>query len=91
MQDFCSLVDEILTTADRLEAHSIAIPPIGTGNLGYPAHFVAKMIVKGIDDYASNHPETEMMDIKFVLLKTDQTLLKARVDMLHVKRNRPFT
>jgi len=73
-------VNEILTTADRLKAKSIAIPPIGTGNLGYPASFVAKMIVKSIEDYASSScRDTTIADIRFVIFETDETLLKASI------------
>ena len=78
LQNFCSLVDDILTKADSLATQSIAIPPIGTGNLRYPASFIAKMIVKGIDDYVSSRPGTHLKDVRFVLLETDKALIRVR-------------
>jgi hypothetical protein len=73
IQSFRAIVEDILTAADKFKVRSLAIPPIGTGNLGYSVSMVARTIVEGVTDYISKHPSGSLSEIRFVVLPTDDT------------------
>ncbi|KAL5012884.1 hypothetical protein ScPMuIL_011435 [Solemya velum] len=54
------------------EAHgqgftSLVFPAFGTGYLHYPKHVAGRVMIKGINDFGSNHPDTSLTDIRIVV------------------------
>ena len=66
----------IMREAERINAHSIAIPPIGAGNLGYSPSIVAKVLTEETINYLETHLESSIADVRFVMLQSDETLHK---------------
>ena len=54
--------------ADRCKATSIAFPALGAGNLGYPSHIVARIMVGTVATYIKTHEATTSLEtIKLVI------------------------
>ena len=51
---------------------SLALPAMGTGNLQYPRHLVAKTMFDSVLQYSQENPSTSLRDIRFVLYNKDQ-------------------
>lgn len=61
-----------LAEADRFQATSIAFPAIGTGNLRYPSHVVARIMVGTISDYLKSHQGSTLIEtVKLVIFMKD--------------------
>jgi len=69
-------MQNIMKETERINARSIAIPPIGAGNLGYSPSIVAKVLTEEATNYLGTHPESCITDVRFVILDSDETLLK---------------
>ena len=67
---------KIMTEAERINARSIAIPPIGAGNLGYSPNIVAKVLTEEATNYIETHSESSINDVLFVMLDSDKILFK---------------
>ena len=80
-QDLQQLIRSILDAAAGQGAKSIAIPPIGTGNLGYPANIVARTMVMATSEYLSSNPQTALTDIRLVVLSSEAHLLDVSVEI----------
>ena len=70
--------------AERIPAASLAIPPIGAGNIGYPPSVVAKVLTEEVANYIETHSDSRIVDVRFVVLDSDRTLLQV-TDILHGK------
>ena len=60
---------------DRLK--SIAIPAIGTGNLRFPRQEVSKVFFEEVRKYFTDHPQSLVDDVRFVVFGGDQATLDA--------------
>ena len=78
-QNLRQVLRTVLKHADINCAQSIAIPPIGTGNLGYPSNLVARTIVMETAAYLQQHPTSALQEIRLVVLESDQDILKAKI------------
>lgn len=57
---------------DKLKASVIAFPALGTGNLKYPAHVVADIMINTITDYMkANKSTTHIKTVKLVIYAKD--------------------
>ena len=68
--------------AEGIQATSLAIPPIGAGNIGYPPSVVAKVLTEEVANYIETHLESCITDVRFVVLDSDRTLLQVTHIML---------
>ena len=64
--------------ADNKKMKSIAIPPIGTGNLGFESHFVAKVMREELFLFSSRNPQTTLRDVRFVVYQKDDRIIQVR-------------
>ena len=53
--------------ADEYHIRSLAIPPVGTGVLGFPPKLVARIMCEELDEYMNSNPGTTLRDIRFVM------------------------
>ena len=56
-----------LSTAHKSNMTSIAIPAIGTGNLGYPRDKVAAAMYDEVRKFSKTNPSTSLKDIRFLV------------------------
>ena len=56
---------------------SIAIPAIGTGNLGFPRPKVAEIFFEEVTNYLTAHPQSTINDVRFVAYDKDQATVVA--------------
>lgn len=71
-----SLLRRILTEADKIRVQSIAIPPLGAGNLGYPVNLLARTIVMETSSYITTQQGTSLKEIRLVVLPNETNLVK---------------
>ena len=58
--------------ADRCGATSIAFPALGAGNLGYPSHVVARIMVGTVATYIKSHQDTTSLEtVELVIYMKD--------------------
>ena len=62
--------------ADNNKMTSVAIPPVGTGKLGFDAHFVAKVIREELFLFSSRNPQTTLRDVRFVVYQKDDRIIQ---------------
>ncbi|KAL8618042.1 hypothetical protein ACOMHN_021762 [Nucella lapillus] len=67
-------VTKCLTETERLGMGSVGFPSLGTGNLGYPAPMVARVMFESALDYGRENPDTVISDVFFILHKNDEKL-----------------
>jgi O-acetyl-ADP-ribose deacetylase (regulator of RNase III) len=77
MQSFQYVIRNVLEAADTTGSQSLAIPPIGTGNVGYPPHLVARTICREVDIFANAHPRSRLIAVYLVILPSDSSLQQA--------------
>ena len=77
MQGLKRFLANALKEADTRQYQSMAVPAIGTGNLGYPHDVVIKLLVNEIVSFSAANPNTTLKDIYVVLFPGDQTTMKA--------------
>ena len=66
------IIQKCLMKCDELKASVIAFPALGTGNLKYPAHVVADIMINTITDYIkANKNTTCIKTIKLVIYSKD--------------------
>jgi len=70
-QDLRALISNALIEAEQHNYVSLALPAVGTGNLKYPRHIVAKVIVEEIVSFSQQHPHTKLKDVRIVLFPQD--------------------
>ena len=68
LQILQDLVQKCLETCDKLRASTIAFPALGAGNLSYPQHIVADIMVSTIAGYFKvNRTMTHIKTVKLVI------------------------
>ena len=72
-----SLIDTCLKEADKRGLSSIAFPPIGTWNLGYPRDKVARLFFEEVDTFKKNHPKTSILEVHIVMFQKDTSTIQA--------------
>ncbi|XP_071137975.1 protein mono-ADP-ribosyltransferase PARP14-like [Mytilus edulis] len=75
-----TFVKGCLTTADSKNCSSVAIPALGTGNLGYPKDLVAKHMFSCVENFSGRTPKSSIKEVKFVLYYKDDQVVKAFED-----------
>ena len=79
VQNLRKMIRNIMTEAERIKAHSIAIPPIGGGYIGYfgfSESIVTTVLMEEVADYIGTHSESCIRDVRFVVLHSDKKLLQ---------------
>ena len=81
-------ISACLQTAEELQHQSIAFPAIGTGMYSNPAENIAKLMMKGIHQFASSNP-THVKCVHIVLFKSDvyDSFVKVLQNPLHLESN----
>jgi poly [ADP-ribose] polymerase 10/14/15 len=62
----------VLTKSHGANMTSIAVPAIGTGNLGIPPNMVACWMFGEVEDFSRSHARTSLRDIRFVVYHGDK-------------------
>ncbi|XP_062972713.1 protein mono-ADP-ribosyltransferase PARP14-like [Elgaria multicarinata webbii] len=78
-----NIIEECLNTTERLSLNSITIPAIGTGNLGYPKHLVAKLMFDEVFKFSQKGNPRSLQEVHFVLHPSDMNTIKAFTDELN--------
>ena len=58
--------------ASELGACSIALPLVGTGNLGFPYETAVHIMIQAAVDYSQANPESPLEEFRFVVFSSDQ-------------------
>jgi len=80
----------IFMRADRSRFKSIAIPAIGTGNLGVPHAVVTAVMYDEVQKFSQAKPATTLKDIRFVVYDKDLPTLKVERIFLSFSENCDF-
>ncbi|XP_052770829.1 protein mono-ADP-ribosyltransferase PARP14-like [Mya arenaria] len=82
-KDICSsnmraMVRMLLNEANKMSCHSIALPALGTGNLGYHPKDAANAIFLAVCDFVELNGDTShLQEIKIVIYKKDENTFQA--------------
>ena len=52
---------------------SMAIPPVGTGYLGYPPEDVVKILLEEVESFSASNPGTPLHDVNLVVHYKDDS------------------
>ena len=69
-------MQDILEQADQDGQTSIAIPAIGTGNLGFPPDVTAQVMYEEALSFSQQNPDGPLNDIRFVIYQQDYPTIK---------------
>lgn len=58
--------------ASELGACSIALPLVGTGNLGFPYKIAVHIMIQSVVDYSQLNPESPLEEVRFIVFSGDQ-------------------
>ncbi|XP_070570283.1 uncharacterized protein [Ptychodera flava] len=84
------VIQECLKTAHKKRMCSIAIPAMGTGNLGYPKDVTARILYEEIKKFSRQEPGSTLSEVKVVVYDQDQPTCQAFEDeMARLRGNRP--
>ncbi|CAC5406004.1 PARP10_14_15 [Mytilus coruscus] len=70
-------VNNCLVAAEKDGYRSIAFPALGTGNLHYPCHLVAKYMFDIVEQFARNKQKTTLSYVYFVVYEKDAKVIQA--------------
>ena len=70
-----------LATADKQNCQSIALPAMGTGQLGYPKELVARHMYSCVEQFSSKNLKSSITEVIFVLYHKDYSTVKVRLLM----------
>ncbi|XP_072049066.1 protein mono-ADP-ribosyltransferase PARP14-like [Amphiura filiformis] len=76
-KNFSQSLIKLMTEANNSGMTSIALPAIGTGNLGYPPKTIAEVMYGAATTFLSRHVGGTLKDIRFVLYHKDYKVIKA--------------
>ena len=62
-----NMIRKVMVECDRLRATSVAFPALGTGNLGFPEHVVAKLMVQTISNYLNQNHRSSIGEVLLVI------------------------
>uniref|UniRef100_A0A8C6YBM9 Poly [ADP-ribose] polymerase n=1 Tax=Naja naja TaxID=35670 RepID=A0A8C6YBM9_NAJNA len=77
-----SIIEECLKVTEQLSLSSITFPAIGTGNLGYPKQYVAKLFFDEVFKFSQAENPKSLKEVHFVLHSSDATTTQAFMDEL---------
>uniref|UniRef100_A0A8C6Y7C4 Poly [ADP-ribose] polymerase n=1 Tax=Naja naja TaxID=35670 RepID=A0A8C6Y7C4_NAJNA len=66
-----SIIEECLKVTEQLSLSSITFPAIGTGNLGYPKQYVAKLFFDEVFKFSQAENPKSLKEVHFVLHSSD--------------------
>ncbi|WAR21270.1 hypothetical protein MAR_015244, partial [Mya arenaria] len=73
-----AMVRMLLNEANKMSCHSIALPALGTGNLGYHPKDAANAIFLAVCDFVELNGDTShLQEIKIVIYKKDENTFQA--------------
>uniref|UniRef100_A0A8C6YAD2 Poly [ADP-ribose] polymerase n=1 Tax=Naja naja TaxID=35670 RepID=A0A8C6YAD2_NAJNA len=72
-KDLGSIIEECLKVTEQLSLSSITFPAIGTGNLGYPKQYVAKLFFDEVFKFSQAENPKSLKEVHFVLHSSDAT------------------
>uniref|UniRef100_A0A8C6Y7K6 Poly [ADP-ribose] polymerase n=1 Tax=Naja naja TaxID=35670 RepID=A0A8C6Y7K6_NAJNA len=67
------IIEECLKVTEQLSLSSITFPAIGTGNLGYPKQYVAKLFFDEVFKFSQAENPKSLKEVHFVLHSSDAT------------------
>ena len=65
-----------LEKANKSRSRSIAFPAVGTGNLGYPKEYVAKLMYESIYKFSKNNPRLSLKQVNLVVYHEDEPTIQ---------------
>ncbi|KAI0211929.1 hypothetical protein LSAT2_003192 [Lamellibrachia satsuma] len=68
--------------ADNNNITSIAIPPIGTGQLDFDPHFGANIMLEELCQFSRRNHQTTLRDVRFVVYERDDRIIQAFEEVL---------
>ncbi|XP_062591829.1 uncharacterized protein LOC134253316 isoform X4 [Saccostrea cucullata] len=77
-----SVVRRCLSATEKHKFTSIAFPALGTGNLGYPFIHVAQTMLKAVNDYGKQFPNTCIKTVHIVLHDSEKECIKSFTNVL---------
>ncbi|KAK9410545.1 polyADP-ribose polymerase PARP14 [Crotalus adamanteus] len=77
------IIEECLKVAEQLSLSSITFPAIGTGNLGYPKEYVAKLFFDEVFKFSQAENPKSLKEVHFVLHASDTTTVQAFMEELN--------
>ena len=63
-----------LLTVHAMGLSSMAVPALGTGVAGVPAHVCASVMVHEVEQFSCQHPHTALNTVRFVTHPQDQAI-----------------
>ena len=69
---------KLLDEADSQGMTSIAIPAIGTGNLGYPGHVTANVMFEAVAEFSQRRRRSTLQNIHFWVYDKDSATIQVR-------------
>ena len=66
-------VQSALALADEKGLHSISLPAISTGIFGFPKPLGVKVILRAVEDYLDEHPQSSLQEIRLCNIDTYTT------------------
>ena len=88
MQALRDIIKKCLKEAQKRKLASIAIPAIGTGNLGYPRDRVAAASFDEVLTFSKNNPSTTLKEVHLVVYGKDLASVQAFQTELQNKKGR---
>ncbi|XP_070541080.1 protein mono-ADP-ribosyltransferase PARP14-like [Ptychodera flava] len=77
------LMRKCFEKASKAVMLSIAFPAIGTGGLGFPRDFTAKVMYEEARKFSASSPNSSLKEIRFVIYEKDQQTHQAFKDVIH--------
>ena len=71
-----NIIKKCLEEADRCGATSIAFPALGAGNLGYPSHVVARIMVGTVATYFKSHRYANSIETVLLMINIQDVFKK---------------
>ena len=75
-QDLQVLITKLLERASECGMSSIALPAIGTGNLGFPRDVTARAMYEAVIQFSKDNPDSSVKCIRFWVYDKDQPTIK---------------
>lgn len=82
LQQIWKFVYTCLETMSKSKLHSIAIPAMGTGIIGYPPWRVAAMMYNIVDKFSDNNKSNSIREVKLVVYPSDTKTVKVTLTWL---------
>ncbi|XP_026563853.1 poly [ADP-ribose] polymerase 14, partial [Pseudonaja textilis] len=82
-KDLRNIIKECLKVTEQLSLSSITFPAIGTGNLGYPKQYVAKLFFDEVFKFSQAENPKSLKEVHFVLHSSDAATTQAFMDELN--------